>query len=49
MFMLIKKVSIALLRFSRSLASVVNVSDHTKCYNQPRMASPTFIDLTPDE
>ena len=52
MFRLIEKVFIVSLSFSRSLASIVNVSDHTKCIslnNQPCMTQSTLTDLNPDE
>ena len=43
-----------LLRFSRSLARIVNISDHTKCIslslnNQQCMTLPTLINLHPNE
>ena len=44
-----KQVFIALLKFS-GLASMVTVSEHTKCIsliNQPCMARPTLTDLNP--
>ena len=49
---LIKQILIRMLSFSRSLASMVNGSDHTKCIslnNQPCMARPTLINLNPDK
>ena len=52
MFRLIEKVFIVSLSFSRSLASIVNVSDHTNCMslnNQPCMTQPTLTNLNPDE
>ena len=52
MFRVIKQVFIMLLRFSRSLASIVNTLDHTKCIslnNQKCMAQPTLINLDPNE
>ena len=52
MFRLIKQVFTVLLSFSGSLATMVNLSYHTKWIsvsNQPCLASRSFIDLNPDE
>ena len=49
---LIKQVFIGLLRFNRSLASIVNTSDSTKCIslnNQHCMTQSTLINLHPNE
>ena len=52
MFWLIKQAFIKLLRFSRSLASIVNASDHTKCVSlnsQQCMTQLTLIYLHHNE
>ena len=52
MFRLIKKVFIALLSFSGSLSSMVDVSNHTKYIslnNQPCMVRTILTDFNPDE
>ena len=50
-FRLIKTVSIALLSFNWSLASMVNASNFATCISlnkHPRVVRPTFTDLNPD-
>ena len=52
MFTLIKQVFIALLSFSGSLSSMINVSCHLNCIcsnNQPCTTRPTHMDLNADE
>ena len=52
MFGLIKQVFLVLLRFSGSLASIVNTSNHIKCIslnNQQCMAQLTLANLHPIE
>ena len=52
MFGFIKQVLIGLLCFSKTLASIVNTSDHIKCIplnNQQYMCQPTVISLHPTE
>ena len=52
MFWLMKQVFIGLLCFSKSLASIVNTPNHTKCIslnNQQYMTQPTLINPHPNE
>ena len=52
MLRLFKQVFLGLLSFNESLASIVNVSDHTKCIslnNQPCMTRSSIFNLNPDE
>ena len=52
MFILIKQVFIALLRWSGSLSSMINASCHTNCIcsnNQPCTTRPTLMDLNAHE
>ena len=52
MFGFIRQVLIGLLCFSKTLASIVNTSDHIKCIplnNQQYMCQPTVISLHPTE
>ena len=51
MFGLIKQIPLALLNFSKSLASMANVPTFTKCIflNHPCTTRPILIDLNLDE